>query len=170
MSNELGSEFIRFIDELEPKQLNKALRLSQGAQMRAARRKVQDNIAASGVHNATALAKQSVRVARFKRGGTLGFAVSVKPKGNKGKGIYTNSKGKKKPVAMFMEEGTAPRRTKERGWRGTKSYRAARDTGRLQAYRFLHKTDQPTEDSIVQDFPKELEKQVMRAAEKAGLI
>ena len=103
-----------------------------------------------------------------------GFIVSVKPHGGS-RGIHTNRKGKQKPVLMWAEDGTRQRNVGRRKtsffsrsrWTGakTRNYRrSGHSTGRMDAYRFLAKTERETADGVEERLFEDFRRNVERAA------
>lgn len=111
----------------------------------------------------------------------LGFMVSVKPhRGNNRKGIHINRHGRMKPVLMWAEDGTRPRRAGRRlssfsslskisGKKVRNYIRGGHSTGRMKRYAFMAKAEnqqgQAVESSLFATFQQNLDK----AARKLGL-
>lgn len=102
--------------------------------------------------------EKGIRSELTKRG--AGFRVTVASK--KGKNMYTNRRGKTKPVLVWMEGGTKERKTR------LSTKRKSHATGRMKRYGFMEKTlneVRPTITSMVQGMVID---NVKRIAKKYG--
>lgn len=100
--------------------------------------------------------KKGIRHYNYSKGG--GFMATVKGRGKKS--MHVNRHGKEKPVQMWAEEGTKPRKKRHRGGR----------TGRMGAYNFMRDSEAAMFRKVEEVLAPELEKAVYRAAQKAGLV
>lgn len=130
------------------------------AAYRAAGRKVAEparaKLAASGLHNASAM-KRNIRVRPFPKG--TGFMVTVKPHGRTGS--HRNRRGLLKPVLLFAEEGT-----KERYTRRPNPY--GRRHGRLSALHLLEPVERQGAAIIEKELRPAVEQAVWKQAKKLG--
>ena len=100
--------------------------------------------------------QRGVRGYIYSRGG--GFMVTVKGRGKKS--MHVNRRGKEKPVLMWAEEGTKPRKRRHGGG----------STGHMRVYNFMRDSEAAMFRKVEEVLAPELEKAVYRAAQKAGLI
>lgn len=149
-----GREWTELLRAMRPRDVRASLKAAyrrEGGKVAAMARA---RLAGSGLRNAGGM-KRSVRVRVYSRGG--GFMVTVKPHGQSG--YYTNSAGKRKPVAMWAEEGTRPR--SRRWWTGG-------FTGSMPGYHFMARAESDAAPMVERDLGGEVEAAVMRRAAKLG--
>ena len=99
--------------------------------------------------------KRGVRGYIYSKGG--GFMATVKGRGQKS--MHVNRRGKEKPVLMWAEEGTKPRKRRNGG-----------NSGHMRAYNFMRDSEAAMYRKVEEVLAPELEKAVYRAAQKAGLV
>ncbi|MBQ6577216.1 MAG: HK97 gp10 family phage protein [Bacteroidales bacterium] len=175
------SELEKLFGELSEKERVKALK---GAFRKGANRfrkaAIQD--LRSSVNSNREMEK-GVRALVFKK--TAGFRVTVgtKMKRSKGKvvtaGYYANrqvrknpSKYSPKPVLLWFEDGTRPRRTKSNGGKHTRLFaersRASHGTGRIDAAKFMVTARDRVASGITDDLHNDIQEYVIRTAKKHG--
>lgn len=144
------------VKQLDPKMMKRALRNTLAAEARRAPKAAQQELAGADIHNAPEIAKQAVWGALWKRN-LDGFAVRAKGiRKTSVKGMYRNSKGKLKPLAMWFDQGTAPRKTSAGFYRGS-----------IQPpLHFMESAEQKvmpdTERRLVETFRKKVEQQIQK--------
>lgn len=160
-----AAEWTELARQLDAKKLKGALRsayrVEAGKALKIARKAVsQSGLQVQG--NPSDLNK-GVRPYIYSRGG--GFMVTVKPQRGKkaDKSMHRNRYGKLKPVLMWAEDGTKRRATKGKG------NRKAHNTGNMPDYRFMQRAEPDMYRSVEAGLLPQVEKKVVRAAEKAGI-
>lgn len=167
------SNLYKLFEQLEPKARFKALK---GAFRRAAnqvRRVAVTNLRGTGINHTTALSR-GIRALVFKR--KAGFRVTVGSKkankqGKGERGMYMTRTQGKKPVLIWVEDGTNVRKTKTRvKTKGTGRKRSASGfgRGRMKRYGFMNKTSLQVSGSVTDTLHKEIIDNVQRVAKKYG--
>lgn len=164
-----AAEWTELARQLDAKKLKSALRsayrVEAGKAMKIARKALsQSGLQTQG--NPSGLNK-GVRPYIYSRGG--GFMVTVKPpRGRKVEQyMHRNRYGKLKPVLMWAEDGTAKRFTKTKTKVWTRS-RKAHYTGAMPAYHYMQRAEPDMYRSVEAGLLPQVERQVTRAAKKAG--
>lgn len=99
------------------------------------------------------------------------MTVGTKRAGKNGKGeagYHTNRQGLKKPVLIWVEEGTKERKTKSNGGRRAARRRSAHSTGRMRRYGFMSQTLNGVRDTVTADIHNMVTDNVFRVAKKYG--
>lgn len=115
--------------------------------------------------------EKGVRAIVFKRKAGFRVTVGTKRAGKNGKGeagFHTNRQGLKKPVLIWVEDGTKERKT--RGKRGIRALRKrpARRTGRMRRYGFMTLTLDSVRDAVTSDIHDMVAENVSKIAKKYG--
>ena len=102
----------------------------------------------------------------------LGFRVTIGSKGRaprSAEAVVANSQGKRKPLLMWGEGGTASRHTRtRRDRRGL--MRRGRPTGEMPAYGFMSRTREEVRDSVGDEMKDNIRKEITRIARKYGCV
>jgi hypothetical protein len=114
--------------------------------------------------------KKGIRARIYPKG--TGFLITVKSRaankqGQGEKSMHKNRQGLKKPILMWAEDGTNPRKTKTK----TKIFtrlRKGHKTGRMPTYEFLDKATPDMFMSVETNLSSSVEASVARQAKKAG--
>ena len=169
-----GQEWARLLSELSPKELKKALRKALRRQAAEARKTAVASLRSSSlkVRGKRTDLERGIRSFIYNPARATGFMITVKARGasrnGKGeKGMHTNRFGLKKPVLMWAEDGTEPRRTKSRTRHHTRR-RSTHRTGRMPAYGILKKAETDMYRQVEDGLTAQLEKAVEEAARKGG--
>lgn len=169
-----GSEWTELARRLSPRPLRNALKRAYRAEAKKAVSIARNKLSASGmqVQGSRSDWVKGVRSHIYSRGG--GFLVTVKPNRTGDKSMHLNRYGQKKPVLMWAEEGTMPRRTKSNGGRHSRMFtrrrRGSHYTGRMPAYGFLDKAAPEMYREVERGLAGEIEKAVAKAAAKCGFV
>ena len=164
--SDMGGGLNAFAKNLKNIDRIKAIKKSSMNYARKVRRVAAGFMVASGWRNSRAMTR-IIRAKPLRRG--VGYVISVRPRGNKGsKGFYKNSRGDKKPVPMWMDEGTRNRRTKN-NIRILGASRSAHSTGSTEAVGFMEKADIATTSQYISALVKDYEKQIKKLVRKHGL-
>ncbi len=167
----------KLFKELDPKKKIQALK---GASRKAAtkvRKKAVENLRSSGLAINKELEK-GVRKSIYKK--KPGFLVTIGSKEKKKRtkkgpakstwtnfSYHTNSKGLKKPILIWAEEGTQVRKTRtQSSWFVRK--KKGHLTGRMRAYRFMKKTKKDVKDKVTDFYRKSLEESIIQTVKKYG--
>lgn len=169
------SNLYRLFEQLDYKVRRKALK---GAFQRAAnkvKRTAIANLRGTGINHAGELSR-GIRAVVFKR--QAGFRVTVgTKKGKKGgkgeRGMYMTRNQGKKPVLIWVEEGTVSRRVKTKTrirvkGPGDKWFTAGYGRGRMPHYGFMAKTASQVKGSVTDMLHKEIIDNINRVAKKYG--
>ncbi|MDU3761092.1 MAG: hypothetical protein E7G33_15760 [Bacteroides sp.] len=155
--------------ELEPKRRLQAIK--GGFRKEANKvRKVAVNNLRNSVHSNKDLEK-GVRSIVFKRKAGFRVTIGTKRAGKNGKGeagFHTNRQGLKKPVLIWVEEGTKERKTKSSGGKRAARRRSAHRTGRMRRYGFMSQTLNGVRDTVTADIHNMVTDNVFRVAKKYG--
>ena len=153
---------------MDPKQRMKALKGAFRKEANRVRKAAVNNVRAS-IRSDRELEK-GVRALVFKRK-AVGFRVTVGTKRVKrtGKefGFHKNRRGLKKPVLIWAEEGTKPRRTKT----ATKIFARSRkghNTGQMKRYGFMQRTAAQERGVVTANIHTEVNNSIIREAKKYG--
>lgn len=186
-----GKEWGELLKQMTPRQLRNSVK---SAYRKVAKKNVevaQRYLAESGLGGDILSLGKTIRPYIYSRGG--GFLVTVnarrgKLNGKGEKGMYKTSRGAKKPILMWAEDGTEERQSGGNvsyvytgnvkwGSRHGSAYKlrkkrlrsGGRKRGRMPAYKFLEKAEaemtKVTEDALL----PEVEAAVVKAAKKAGI-
>lgn len=155
--------------ELEPKRRLQAIK--GGLRREANRvRKIAINNLRSSVHSNKDLEK-GVRSVVFKKQSGFRVTVGTKKAGKRSKkeyGFHTNRQGIKKPVLIWLEDGTKQRKTKSSGGKRADRKRTSHNTGRLRKYGFVAKTSEQVRSSVDANAKKMIFDNIYRVAKKYG--
>ena len=182
MSNviDLSKPFASVFEALDLKQQRKALKGAMRKAANVVKRYAVEDLQNSGLGQGTLTPIEKGISARVypDRYGT-GFLIGVLPKN--GKGLHVNRQMLEKPILMWAEEGTRPRRNGNRvsahkgtsrlTGRRTKYYK--RDggyRGSMKAYHFMKKTELRDTGEVEDILFKQLQKNIDKAAQKLGLL
>lgn len=135
---------------------------------------------------------RSIRTYVYSKGGGFLITVDARRANKSGKGeksMYKTSRGVKKPILMWAEDGTNPRQSGGNvryvytgnvkwGSRHGKAYKlrrkrvrsGGRDRGKMPAYNFLKDSENEIAKMAENELQPEVEKAVLRAAKKAGWV
>ena len=186
-----GKEWGELLKQMTPRQLRNSVR---SAYRKVAKKNVevaQRYLAESDLGGDILALGKTIRPHIYSRGG--GFLITVnarrgKANGKGEKGMYKTSRGAKKPILMWAEDGTEERQSGGNvnyvytgnvkwGSRHGSAYKlrkkrlrsGGRKRGRMPAYKFLEKAEaemtKVTEDSLL----PEVEAAVIKATKKAGI-
>lgn len=160
------SNLERLFAELDPKQRLKALKGGFRRTANEVRKIAVGNLRASGLHSNRQLEK-GIRALVFKR--KAGFRVTIGTKAPTKKlntrdkaAMHTNRRGKTKPILVWAEGGTAPRRQKIRIGRW------GRRTGLMPRYAFMEKTLEEVRGSVTEKLHAQIRENVQKVALKYG--
>lgn len=115
--------------------------------------------------------EKGVRSIVFKRKAGFRVTVGTKRAGKNGKGeagFYTNRQGLKKPVLIWVEDGTKERKTKGKGGKRALRKRPARRTGRMKRYGFMTWALNSVRDTVTSDIHDMVAENVSKIAKKYG--
>lgn len=171
-----GSEWTALLREMTPKQIRAAVKGAYRAEAKKARAIAVRNLSSSGldVQGNRSDWQKGIRSYIYRNGG--GFMITVKARGSKdgGKSMHVNRFGFKKPILMWAEEGTKPRKTKSNGGSHARTFvrrlRKGHATGSMPAYGFLARSAPEMYRTVEQDLYGEVEKAVEKKAAKLGFI
>lgn len=169
------SRLTAFFAELDPKKRKAALRggitRTAGKVLRMARKNLSTATNGRGrkINTSTGLAKGIRRVV-YKR--EAGFRVTIGTKINrknasKNQGFHTNRRGLTKPVLIWAEEGTKPRKTRTATKFWTRS-RKGHSTGVMTPYRFMRKTREEAQRTVPEEIKEDIRKSMTRLIRKYG--
>lgn len=187
-----GKEWGALLQQMNPRQLRNAVK---SAYRKIAKKNIEvakGYLGASGLGGDMVALGKTIRPWIYSRGG--GFLITVnarrgKANGKGEKGMYKTSRGAKKPILMWAEDGTEERQSGGNvsyvytgnvkwGSRHGNAYKlrkkkvrsGGRKRGKMPAYKFLEKAEaemtRVTEESLM----PEVEAAVYNAAKKAGFI
>lgn len=155
--------------ELEPKRRLQAIKGGFRKEANQVRKTAINNLRNSV--NSNRDLEKGVRAIVFKRKAGFRVTVGTKRAGKNGKGeagFHTNRQGLKKPVLIWVEDGTQERRTKGNGGKRAKRRRSAHRTGRMKRYGFMTQTLNGVRDTVTADIHKLVSENVLRVAQKYG--
>ena len=154
--------------ELEPKRRLQAIKGGFRREANKVRKTAINNLRNSVRSNKDL--EKGVRAIVFKRKAGFRVTVGTKKAGKNGKGeagFHTNRQGLKKPVLIWVEEGTQERKTKGNGKRAARR-RSAHRTGRMRRYGFMTQTLNDVRDTVTADIHDMVTDNVLKIAQKYG--
>ena len=163
----------RLFADMEPRRRKQALKSGFRRAGNRVRKIAVGNLKATGLHNASALAK-GIRTVVSKR--TAGFRVTIATKKSTMRdphdvGMHRNRRGLKKPVIIWAESGTdwrsvtnAGQRVKVRGRWVT----LGKARGRMRREGFMAKTARVADSTVTAMLHDEVEQSIMKTAKKYG--
>lgn len=189
-----GKELDELMQRLKTSELRKGLKAGYRKTARMARKVALEYLHRSDlqVKGNKADLDKGLRAYIYSKGG--GFMLTVKArranKSGKGeKGMHENRKGKKKPVLMWAEDGTQPRKAKgdfKYEWSGNwklwsrhggkykpkkkRKYTSGQDRGKMPAYEFLAKATPEAFRVVEQELSNQIKEGVEKVARKSGLF
>lgn len=155
--------------ELEPKRRLQAIRGGFRREANKVRKTAINNLRNSVRSNKDL--EKGVRAIVFKRKAGFRVTVGTKKAGKNGKGeagFHTNRQGLKKPVLIWVEEGTQERKTKGNGGKRAARRRSAHRTGRMRRYGFMTQTLNDVRDTVTADIHDMVTDNVLKIAQKYG--
>ena len=162
------SNLQKLYEALDPKRREKALRRAFRREATRVRRSAVNRLRGS-IRSDRDL-ESGIRALVFKRK-AVGFRVTVGTKrvNRTGKefGFHKNRRGLKKPVLIWAEEGTKPRRTKT----ATKIFARSRkghNTGQMKRYGFMQRTAAQERGVVTANIHTEVNNSIIREAKKYG--
>lgn len=158
----------KLFQELEPKQRLRALKGGFRREANQVRKTALNNLRNS-IRTDKDMEK-GVRAIVFSK--AAGFRVTIGTKkasraGGKEYGFHTNRQGLKKPILIWAEEGTEPRKTKSKTRIFTRA-RKGHSTGRMRRYGFMKQTLASVKDTVTNNLHNEVMNSVKKIAEKYG--
>ena len=190
-----GNEWQHLLKQMDGKEIKKSLRNAIRAEAKKAQKIAQDKLATSElqVQGNTADWKKGIRTYIYNPNKATGFMVTVKARaanrrtGKVEKSMHQNRKGFKKPVLMWAEEGTQPRKRGGKRVKSDNAHNAAKakgriggawqyirrkgiPTGRMRPYRFLEGAAPEMFQAVETGLTPEIEKAVENVAKKCGFI
>lgn len=164
-----GTEWRKLLDGMTAKEIKSTLKKSYRVVGNKARKIALEKLRASGLKTNASLEK-SLRLYVYGRGG--GFVLTTKARSSRNskneRGMYTNSRGMKKPVLMWAAEGTKKRCTKSKT-RIFVRVRKGHNTGSMANYRFMDAATPEAYKIVEADLAADIETIVIKTAKKAGL-
>lgn len=155
--------------ELEPKRRLQAIKGGFRREANKVRKTAINNLRNSVRSNKDL--EKGVRAIVFKRKAGFRVTVGTKKAGKNGKGeagFHTNRQGLKKPVLIWVEEGTQERKTKGNGGKRVARRRSAHRTGRMRRYGFMTQTLNDVRDTVTADIHDMVTDNVLKIAQKYG--
>lgn len=155
--------------ELEPKRRLQAIKGGFRREANKVRKTAINNLRNSVRSNKDL--EKGVRAIVFKRKAGFRVTVGTKKAGKNGKGeagFHTNRQGLKKPVLIWVEEGTQERKTKGNGGKRAARRRFAHRTGRMRRYGFMTQTLNDVRDTVTADIHDMVTDNVLKIAQKYG--
>lgn len=190
-----GSEWQYLLKQMDGKEIKKSLRSAIRAEAKKAQKIAQDKLAATDlqVQGNTADWKKGIRTYIYNPNKATGFMVTVKARavnrktGKGEKSMHQNRKGFKKPVLMWAEEGTQPRKRGGKRVKANDAHNTAKaqgriggawhyirkngiKTGRMKPYRFLEQATPEMFQAVEAGLTPEIGKAVENVARKCGFI
>ena len=169
----MQATFGELTKQFTAKQLRSSVRKGYRRASNAALQIARTALKSSGLHveGNTRGWERGIRNLVYSKGG--GFMSTVKGRNRGNKSMHTNRRGKMKPILMWAEDGTKPRKRKLRGggvfqW-GRPSSRSG-NSGSMRAYHFMQQSEAAMYRTVEENLFPEVEKAVYKAAQKAGLI
>ncbi|MGI6233401.1 MAG: hypothetical protein ACOYJF_11255 [Prevotella sp.] len=163
---DIRNPFVSIYKALSLKDQRKALRGAMRREANRLKKQAAENMATSGLGSGTnQKLSKGIRTRVYPSRYGAGFMLSVKPR--RKKGFHKNRQGLEKPVLMWAEEGTNPRKTK-----GSFFSRKGKGhvTGRMRRYGFLRKTEQQAGQTVEQNLFRDFQDNLNKAARKQGLL
>lgn len=155
--------------ELEPKRRLQAIKGGFRREANKVRKTAINNLRNSVRSNKDL--EKGVRAIVFKRKAGFRVTVGTKKAGKNGKGeagFHTNRQGLKKPVLIWVEDGTQERKTKGNGGKRAARRRSAHCTGRMRRYGFMTQTLNDVRDTVTADIHDMVTDNVLKIAQKYG--
>lgn len=155
--------------ELEPKRRLQAIKGGFRREANKVRKTAINNLRNSVRSNKDL--EKGVRAIVFKRKAGFRVTVGTKKARKNGKGeagFHTNRQGLKKPVLIWVEDGTQERKTKGNGGKRTARRRSAHRTGRMRRYGFMTQTLNDVRDTVTADIHDMVTDNVLKIAQKYG--
>lgn len=159
------TELQRLFSELAPKRRLQAMKGAFRKEANKARKIAVRNLRGSVQSNENL--EKGVRALVFKRKTGFRITVGTKKANKRGKGeagFHTNRKGIKKPVLIWMEDGTRERKTGTRIFSRRKGHR----TGRMKRYGFIDKSRGEIQRTVVPKFHDMMVKEIIRVSKRYG--
>lgn len=172
--NYTGKEWTQLAKELTPRQMRNALKHSYRSESKKALIIARRYLHASGMNvkgNHADWAK-GIRSYIYSKGGGFLLTVKARSANSKGRGeksMHKNSKGFKKPVLMWAEDGTQRRFSKSSSWK-RKVRTGGIYRGRMPAYGFLDRATPEMFRTVEADLGVDVGKAVEKVAKKCGFI
>lgn len=164
-SQDVGKEFMKVWDALEPKQQRRVIKSSVRSVANGVKKIAADEVRRETFGQGTLVPlTKSLRVRVYSSGS--GFMVTAKPKGNQG--IHVNRNMDKKPVLLFLQ-GTKARKTKTQ----TKFFirmRRGHSTGNIAQHDFMERAETASTSYVENEFMTKLETAAERRLAKLGLL
>lgn len=163
---DIRNPFVSVYKALSLKDQRKALRGAMRREANRLKRQAAGNMTTSGLGPGTnQKLSKGIRTRVYPIRYGAGFMLSVKPR--RKKGFHKNRQGLEKPVLMWAEGGTDPRKTK-----GSFFSRKGKGhvTGRMRRYGFLRKTEQQSGPTVEQNLFHDFQDNLNKAARKQGLL
>lgn len=164
------SNLRKLIAKLTPEQRRKALRGTCRRLAGQTRKRAVANLRSSLNYDKGGDLERGVRAVVYKKR-AVGFRVTVGTKIDRKRGraygYHKNRRGLEKPVLIWAEDGTAPRRTKTQTRVFTRS-RRGHSTGSMRRYGFMDKTRSQTAPGVTAEFRREITDQIIKTARKYG--
>lgn len=167
MSDNAAAPLEELLKQLNAKQVRKAMRGAYGAAARKATKIARTKLSSKGVKVQGLRSDWEKGIRPYVYSGLGGFMVTVK--GVKGKSMHVNRRLDKKPVLMWLEDGTDKRRTKSASkfWRRKRS---GHNTGAVtKALHVLSESESAMLSVVESDLGSEIEKKATNIIKKAGL-
>ena len=179
-SSYTGKEWQELAKAMDARQLRNALKGAYRRQAKEAVKTARGKLRATGmrVEGSRSDWEKGIRSHVYSRGG--GFLVTVK--GNRGKSMHKNRRGRALPILQWAEEGTRQRYSGpgrrhyewSRSGRGKPRRTMVRDSGiprgRMPAFRFLDKAAPEMYRNAEKRLTADVEAAVLRAAKRHGLL
>lgn len=161
------SQLTAMLKELDFKYQKKAVQGGIRRELTRIRRTAVNNLRASGLRTDIDVIR-GVRAHTFKK--TIGGEVTVKPRKYHETDYHLNRYGRRKPVLMWAEGGTAVRFTQpKQGTRKRASrLRESHTTGRMRRYGFMEKTERQVAGTVEREMEDEIRKNIVRVVKKHG--
>jgi len=169
-TNYTGKEFVGLLKNMSTKQLRKSLKKAYGRIANDGRKIGVLSLRSAGyqVRGNKSDFERSIRAFTYSKGG--GFMLTVKPDRANKKSMHTTRAGVKKPVLMWLEDGTVERQTRKQTRRTTRKLRSQHRTGRITGSHFLGKVEDKVAKNTEDKLLPEVEKAVYDVAKKEGLL
>ena len=190
-----GSEWQYLLKQMDGKEIKKSLRSAIRAEAKKAQKIAQDKLDATDlqVQGNTADWKKGIRTYIYNPNRATGVMVTVKARaasrktGKGEKSMHQNRKGFKKPVLMWAEEGTQPRKRGGKRVKADNAHNTAKaqgriggawqyirkggiKTGRMKPYRFLERATPEMFQAVEAGLTPEVGRAVENVARKCGFI
>lgn len=178
---DLDKPFASVYRALDMKSQRKAMRSAMRREGNTLKKAAVSNLESSRIGKGTRRSLSTgIYVRTYPERYGLGFMVSVKPHGRR-KGIHLNRQNKEKPVLMWAEDGTLPRKSGRRissffgksrftGKSIRRYLRGGMNRGKMPGYGFLAKTERQTGAQVEGDLFDSFRKNLEKAARKQGLL